>query len=383
MKNILLFGSFSAKDWSQLKQRQQFLVDFLKNDYSIYYVQRISARSLSLKRTFLIILNLLIKHKPSPLPRGVIFTSLFIIPFCRKLFRRFNALMVYHQLRIKQKKWGIDVFDIIIVSHPADYVEDAIKAIKAKRIIYDCVQRFKFNEYFPKDVVLIDEQLSRIADCVITDSITIIKDKKSLTSKIYRVPQGFDLPLYKNTLNNPNSLCYDLENIPSPRVCYIGAFHQTFDLELVNFLSIELQNIQFVLIGPLKKSICRHLAHSNVHLLGWKDHALLPRYMNQMDGFIIPYRITEHGKGVFPTKLFEYLFFKKPIVVTPLPDVIEYAKYIDIAYNAEQFKGLLELRIINGINKLSEISDTEYTDFLTANSWAERYKTYKYIIEKG
>ena len=96
-----------------------------------------------------------------------------------------------------------------------------------------------------------------------------------------------------------------------------------------------------------------------------------------MDVFIIPYLLNERGKGVFPTKLFEYLYFRKPVVSTALPDILEYNEYVCVAHTDEEFVKLVKDSLYKGENKLGSIDRGLFDQFMKNNSWESRYKEFK------
>jgi glycosyltransferase involved in cell wall biosynthesis len=128
-----------------------------------------------------------------------------------------------------------------------------------------------------------------------------------------------------------------------------------------------------VLIGSETTEAKKKLNCNNIVFLGWKHYTLLPIYMSHMDLFVIPYLLTEHGKGVFPTKLFEYLYFKKPVVSTALPDILEYEKYLYVARTGEEFIKFVQDSLFKGENKLGLIPKDQFERLIEENSWESRY----------
>jgi len=382
MKNILIFGSFSIRDWKEFRQRQQVIVDFLLSDYRIFYVERISAKRIGfwklctacLKRAHII----LSRHKESFLKKkNLHFIQLKFIPGEKYYLRVVNKILITYQIKKIMKKWNISCFECIIISHPARYVSDVFSKIPAKKRIYDCVQRFEFNEFYPKEVTLIEKDIAKKVDTIITDSITIFNEKKLLHKNVAQIPQGVDLSCYNKQRADMTEEPHDLKNIERKRVCYIGGFHQTFNYSLVKKITNEIPEANFVFIGHATGAVKQKLQNHNVSFLGWKSYEILPVYMNFMDVFILPYLLSEHGKGVFPTKLFEYLFFKRPVISTALPDIIDYGEYLYIAHTGEEFIRLLKNSLFGDKNKLTNISQKNFDNFLNKNSWESRYEDYK------
>ncbi|MBZ0191405.1 MAG: glycosyltransferase [Candidatus Kuenenia stuttgartiensis] len=381
-KNILIFGSFSVRDWELLRQRQQVLVDLFVEDSDVFYIERINPKNVGIitvikaliKRIFLLRNTdknswLLAKH--------LHFLQLKTFPFQRGIFRLLNARLAILQIKKIMKKYKINHFDSIIISHPANYVNDIFDKIPAVKRIYDCVQRFEFNKYFPPEVVFNDKNIAKKVDLVIADSITIFREKLELNKNVVRIPQGIDLKNYNINRIKESEIPNDLAGVGKHRICYLGSFHQTFDFDLVRKLAVDIPSATIILIGSETSEAKKKLDCNNIVFLGWKHFKQLPKYMDCMDLFIIPYILSEHGKGVFPTKLFEYLYFKKPVVSTALPDILEYEKYLYVAHTGEAFIKFVQDSLFKGENKLRTIPEGQFERFISENSWEARYMEFK------
>jgi hypothetical protein len=90
----------------------------------------------------------------------------------------------------------------------------------------------------------------------------------------------------------------------------------------------------------------------------------LQKYLDEITFGLIPYKVNEYTKGVYPTKLFEYLGAGVPVISTPIPEVKQYSngKFIFI----ESEPKLIEYQVdFNGL-----------TPLLNENTWEERFKKY-------
>lgn len=380
-RKLLIFGSFTIRDWDLSRQRQQTMVDLLVKEFSVFYVERINPNTVGIKtivkaciKRFIAVRHM--KNKPCKKER-IFFIQLTVFPFQKGIFRILNAVLALFQIRKIMKKHQIQSFDSIIISHPANYVNDIFLKIPAKKRIYDCFQRFEFNKNFPVEMGDNDKSIAKTADLVVADSITIFNEKKRQNANVIRIPQGIDLDNYNDERIRNAAIPDDLKNIGGYKVCYIGGFHQSFDFELVRKLSVELHDGNILLIGKETNEARKMLNRNNIVFLGWKHYTVLPLYMKHMDVFIIPYLLNERGKGVFPTKLFEYLYFRKPVVSIALPDILEYDKYLSVAHSKEEFVKSVRDSLSQGKNKLSSLDQGLFSQFMNANSWNSRYEEFK------
>ena len=102
---------------------------------------------------------------------------------------------------------------------------------------------------------------------------------------------------------------------------------------------------QFVWIGNEKPGadLSALRAMKNVHFLGVKPNAELPKYLAQFDVCLNLFDAGPLSKDVSPLKFYEYLATGKPIVSTRQPDqVLQFADIIHIADDAKSFEKACE-----------------------------------------
>ena len=78
----------------------------------------------------------------------------------------------------------------------------------------------------------------------------------------------------------------------------------------------------------------------NIHYLGGKSYAELPKYLGNWDVAIMPFALNDSTKYISPTKTPEFLAGGKPVVSTAITDVInpyEREGLVSIARSAEEF----------------------------------------------
>ena len=79
------------------------------------------------------------------------------------------------------------------------------------------------------------------------------------------------------------------------------------------------------MIGPVAKIDPAALPRArNIHYLGRKDYEELPAYLAGWDVALMPFAINEATRFISPTKTPEYLAAGKPVVSTPVTDVVRH-----------------------------------------------------------
>jgi glycosyltransferase involved in cell wall biosynthesis len=95
------------------------------------------------------------------------------------------------------------------------------------------------------------------------------------------------------------------------------------------------------MVGPVVKISEDELPRAaNIHYLGPKTYEQLPAYLSGWDVALMPFAMNESTKFISPTKTPEYLAGGKPVVSTPVRDVVRtygHLEGVHIASDADGF----------------------------------------------
>ncbi len=127
--------------------------------------------------------------------------------------------------------------------------------------------------------------------------------------------------------------------IARPRLGFVGVIDERFDAELITAVADAAPTWQLVMVGPVVKIDPASLPRrANVHWLGQQSYEVLPRRVAQWDVCLLPFARNESTRFISPTKTLEYMAAEKPIVSTPIHDVMGlYGDSVAIAATAGQF----------------------------------------------
>jgi UDP-galactopyranose mutase len=115
----------------------------------------------------------------------------------------------------------------------------------------------------------------------------------------------------------------DQSGIPHPRIGFFGVIDERLDVGLIASLASRRPEWQIVLIGPVVKIDEASLPQApNLHYLGQKRYGELPSYIAGWDVALLPFAINASTRYISPTKTPEYLAAGKPVVSTPIHDVV-------------------------------------------------------------
>jgi glycosyltransferase involved in cell wall biosynthesis len=93
------------------------------------------------------------------------------------------------------------------------------------------------------------------------------------------------------------------------------------------------------MVGPVVKVDPNLLPHfPNLYWLGGRDYQVLPNYCKAFDVNMMCFAINAATQYINPTKALEYLATGKPVISTPVKDVVrQYSDLVEIVKTADEF----------------------------------------------
>jgi UDP-galactopyranose mutase len=188
--------------------------------------------------------------------------------------------------------------------------------------VYDCMDELSAFKNAPKALLEREKQLLERADVVFTGGQALYEAKRSLHHNIHPFPSSVDTAHFGQA-RRPTDDPADQANIPRPRLGFFGVIDERMDLRLLEAVAQMRPDWQLVMVGPVVKIEQADLPRlPNIHYLGGKSYAELPRYIAGWDVAIMPFAKNESTRFISPTKTPEYLAAGKPVVSTSIRDVV-------------------------------------------------------------
>jgi UDP-galactopyranose mutase len=210
----------------------------------------------------------------------------------------------------------------------------------------------------------------RKADVVFTGGQSLYESKRRFHHNVHAFPSSVDVAHFEKA-RAPLSEPDDQISIPRPRLGFYGVLDERFDAALIGALAAARPDWQFVMLGPVAKIQHADLPHApNIHYLGQKSYDDLPRYLAGWDVALMPFAINEATRFISPTKTPEYLAAGRPVVSTPIADVV--SRYgesgvVRIADDAVSFERAIESALEDGQDRAAFIGRVEAV--LAGTSW--------------
>jgi glycosyltransferase involved in cell wall biosynthesis len=244
--------------------------------------------------------------------------------------------------------------------------------------VYDCMDELSNFAGAPPKLLSLERELFERADVVFVGGRSLYEVKRQQHDNTYLFPSSIDLEHFsvaRREMDDPE----DQSAIPHPRIGFFGVLDERLDRELLASLAESHPEWQFVLIGPVVKIVPDSLPQAaNLHYLGKKGYTELPRYLANWDISMLPFAMNASTRFISPTKTPEYLAAGRPVVSTPIHDVVEpYGRLglARIAADAQEFsaaiRGLLTERDQQWLQRVDGFLRDLSWDRTFAGMWRE------------
>ncbi len=189
-------------------------------------------------------------------------------------------------------------------------------------VVYDCMDELSLFRGAPSELRELEERLLRRADLVFTGGISLFEAKRHFHPRVHAFPSGVDVFHFLQARALPDNFA-EHDGLPRPRLGYAGVIDERLDLPLLDEVASKRPEWQIMMIGPTAKIAPEALPRrENIHWLGMKDYADLPKYFAGWDVGIMPFALNDSTRFISPTKTPEYLSAGLPVVSTAIRDVV-------------------------------------------------------------
>jgi len=213
-------------------------------------------------------------------------------------------------------------------------------AIEAEVVVFDAMDELSKFKFAPKRLLELEQELIDRADIVFTGGSSLYEAKKDRHERVHCFPSSVDRAHFckaRAGLFDPA----DQEDLSKPRLGFYGVIDERFDTELLDAVAAMRPDWSFVMVGPVVKISEDDLPkRPNIHYLGGKTYSQLPAYLSGWDVALMPFAMNESTEFISPTKTPEYLAGGKPVVSTPIKDVVRHYGQLEgvkFASTAEEF----------------------------------------------
>ena len=227
------------------------------------------------------------------------------------------------------------------VSSPVPYLPSLLSEFPDSSVVFDWID----------DVRLFAHSSPRVEACLhylLTTSDFVFASAQRLHDQAlqYRKPgslavlsNGVDVSHWCHPPENPKPP-HPMDSFPpGPIIGYFGTISHWIDFDLVAKMASACPQWQFVFIGPVSHAPGFHdlIESKNIHWIREQPYNRLPEFSHFFDAAWLPFRTDGLRATINPVKIYEYLAAGKPVVASPLPDLIDLQPGVNIAESAFDF----------------------------------------------
>jgi UDP-galactopyranose mutase len=224
-----------------------------------------------------------------------------------------------------------------------------------------------------------EAQLLARADLVLTGGVSLYEAKRGRHPNVHVFPSSVDVAHFAQARRIRHDPA-DQAPIPQPRLGFMGVIDERMDLALVRAIADAQRQWQLVFVGPVVKIDPASLpVRPNIHYLGMKQYDELPAYLGGWKVALMPFAQNEATRFISPTKTPEYLAAGKPVVSTPIRDVVRpYGErgLVRIAGDVRGFVSAVKACLAEGPAARQEEVDA----FLGQGSWDQTWTRVERLV---
>jgi beta-glucosidase/6-phospho-beta-glucosidase/beta-galactosidase/glycosyltransferase involved in cell wall biosynthesis len=206
-------------------------------------------------------------------------------------------------------------------------------------VVYDCMDELSQFSGAPEHLSATEQWLMQHADVVFTGGKSLWARKSQSHDNVHFFGCGVEAEHFALAREEDTVIPPDIDFIARPIFGWFGVIDERVDYHLVAQVAALKPEWSFAMVGPIVKVDPNLLPHSpNLYWLGPRDYSVLPNYCKAFTICMMCFAINKATEFINPTKALEYLATGRPIISTPIQDVIaQYDGLIDVVSTAEQF----------------------------------------------
>lgn len=357
-------------EWDWIKQRPHFLYEELTRYFTVdvFYIKKMYGNDSGKNRNERNI------HSAS---KARIFKKL-------PVSGRFKGLRRVERLLNREVIHSLYEYNYIWITSPLllDFI--FLEQLKEQSIIYDCMDDFLgfYSDFRGIDRLReLETRLVKRADRIITSSI-YLRGKllnsymQHMNSDPIVVNNGISERLIQgNGMSIISNLKVKVNKQELFNFMYIGTIGKWLDFDLILRALDLFPNCQFTLVGPVET---KTPSHPRIKFEGAVRHDQLTDLASSADALVMPFTISELVRAVDPVKIYEYIFFDKPIIAVDYEEMHKFSPFVNLYSSKAGFIELMN-KVIEG--KLTVQPQEEALDFLQKNTWFQRGQHIVKILE--
>lgn len=253
------------------------------------------------------------------------------------------------------------------------------RQLETAAVVYDCMDELANFRFAPPELMGLERDLLAAADVVFTGGYSLYEAKKHLHPNIHPFPSSVDREHFARARARPPG------GQKRPKLGFFGVIDERMDLALLEVMADARPGYDFEIVGPVAKISTDDLpVRENLSYPGQKGYDELPECLARWDVALMPFAINESTRFISPTKTPEYLAAGRPVVSTPIRDVVRHygdLMAVRIAADAPAFIRACDeaLAMIAGSGRWRE----EVDEALSTLSWDQTHLRMSAMVDSA
>lgn len=204
-----------------------------------------------------------------------------------------------------------------------------LEHIPATLVVYDVMDELSNFKGASDDLREREAKVLAGADVVFTGGYSMFQARRGKHNNLHLFPSGVEPEHFARALSAETPVAAEISALsgngrqPKAILGYYGVIDERMDLSLLKRLAARRPEWDIFMVGPVTKIDESDLPRlPNIHYTGRQPYERLPQFLKGFDVCLMPFALNKATRSISTTKTLEYMAAHKPIVSTPIPDVI-------------------------------------------------------------
>jgi glycosyltransferase involved in cell wall biosynthesis len=218
-----------------------------------------------------------------------------------------------------------------------------VEPLQPRCVLVDLMEDLAADPAAPAVLHEREAALMAQADIVVAGGPSLYQSRRGHHPSVHCIPNAVDADHFAPPSPNDTSIeavsARSLHaSIPGPRLGWFGVVDGRLDFALVDRLARLRPDWHLVLAGPVLVDPATLPRRPNIHWIGPQTYAIRPHLLSHWDACIVPLRCDEAARHASPPAVLEFLAGQKPVVSTPVHDVVAlHGHIVRLAADADGF----------------------------------------------
>ena len=197
--------------------------------------------------------------------------------------------------------------------------------LAAAATVYDCMDELSAFRFADPTLTTREAALIGRADVMFTGGWSLYEAKRSSHPNVHAFPSSVDVGHFATARDAAPARDSSAADTTGPVLGYYGVIDERLDLDLIEAVAAARPDWMIEMVGPVVKIASADLPQApNIRWLGSRAYGDLPACLAGWKVALMPFALNEATRFISPTKTPEYLAAGRPVVSTPIRDVVRH-----------------------------------------------------------